>query len=97
MAVKKNKVNYKQENLFKIVFDGQDLTGSVFDRCNLHRCSFKNCKMTNVTFDRCNCIACDFTGVDMNELNLEKTNIITDEAEDILGPGQDTNNHLNQE
>ena len=28
-------VEYHQDNLIKIVFDGQDLTDSVFDRCNL--------------------------------------------------------------
>ena len=77
-------VNYKQQNLNKLVFDGQDLTGSVFDRCNLHHCSFKNCIMTDVTFDRCNCIVCNFDGVNMGEINFDKTNVITQEEEDRI-------------
>lgn len=79
-----NKVNHKQENLFEMVFDGQDLTDSTFDRCNLHHCSFKDCVMTNVTFDRCNCIVCNFEGVNMDEINFEKTNIITAEEEERI-------------
>ena len=79
-----NTVNYKQQNLFEVVFDGQDLTGSVFDRCNLHHCSFKNCTMTNVTFDRCNCIVCDWEGVNMEEINFDKTNVITAEDEERM-------------
>ena len=79
-----NTVNYKPQNLFEVVFDGQDLTNSVFDRCNLHRCSFQGCKMTNVTFDRCNCIVCNFEGVNMDEINFDKTNIITAEDEERM-------------
>ena len=74
-------VEYRQENLNELVFDGQDLTDSVFDRCNVIHCSFKNCVMDNVTFDRCNCIACDFDGVDMSVINFDKSNIITEEED----------------
>ena len=74
-------VEYRQKNLNEVVFDDQDLTGSVFDRCNVDHCSFKNCVMDNVTFDRCNCIVCDFDGVDMSVINFVKTNIITEEDE----------------
>ena len=79
-----NKVNHAQENLFNVVYDGQDLTGSMFDRCNLHHCSFKNCIMTDVTFDRCNCIVCDFDGVDMSQINFEKTNVINEEEREEM-------------
>ena len=75
-------VEYRQDNLIKIVFDGQDLTDSVFDRCNLDHCSFKNCKMDNATFDRCNCIVCDWEGVNMEVIKFDKSNVITEEPEE---------------
>ena len=72
-------VEYRQDNVIEVVFDGQDLTGSIFDRCNVKRCSFKNCTMTDVLFDRCNCIECNWEGVDMESINFVKTNIIEHE------------------
>ena len=80
-------VEYRQENLNDLVFDGQDLTGSKFDRCNVRHCSFKNCVMDNVTFDRCNCIECDWEGVDMNAINFDKSNVI--EHEHKHEPGEE--------
>jgi uncharacterized protein YjbI with pentapeptide repeats len=77
-------VEYRQKNLNEIVFDGQDLTGSIFDRCNLNNCSFKNCVMDNVLFDRCNCIVCDWGDVDMSVINFINTNIIDEEDEMML-------------
>ena len=71
-------VEYRQKNLNDLVFDGQDLTGSIFDRCNVNHCSFKDCIMTDVTFDRCNCIICDFDGVDIDRINFINSNIITE-------------------
>lgn len=78
-------VEYRQKNLNEFVFDGQDLTGSIFDRCNLNHCSFKNCVMDNVLFDRCNCIVCDWGDVDMSAINFINTNIIDEEDEMMLG------------
>lgn len=72
-------VEYRQKNVNDLVFDGQDLTGSIFDRCNIRHCSFKNCIMEGVTIDRCNCIECDWTGVDMESINFINTNIIEHE------------------
>lgn len=77
-------VEYRQQNLHKVVFDGQDLTDSIFDRCNLHHCSFKNCVMNNVTFDRCNCIVCNWDGVDKSVINFDKTNVIEEEPESLF-------------
>lgn len=74
--------NYIQTNLFNEVFDGEDLTNLLFDRCNVHYCSFKNCIMNNVTFDRCNCICCDFEGVDKSKINFVKTNVIDEDIEE---------------
>ena len=76
-------VSYSQENLSEIIFDGQDLTGSIFDRCNLLHCSFKDCIMDNVKFDRCNCIVCNWEGVDMSVIDFDKTNIIDEEEESM--------------
>ena len=75
-------VEYRQENLNEIAFDGQDLTNSIFEKCNLKHCSFKNCIMNNVTFDRCNCIVGNFDGVDMSVINFVKSNIISEEEYD---------------
>ena len=82
-------VEYRQKNIDQLVFDGQDLTDSVFDRCNLHHCSFKNCTMNNVTFDRCNCIVCNFENVDTSVINFVKTNIITEEDEQRMRQHED--------
>lgn len=72
---------YRQKNVNDVVFDGQDLTGSIFDRCNVRHCSFKNCIMDDVTFDRCNCIECDWEGVDLSKINFDKSNVIEHEEE----------------
>ena len=74
-------VEYRQQNLNEISFEGQDLTGSIFDRCNLNHCSFKDCIMDNVTIDRCNCIVCDWSGVDKSTINFINSNIIDEEPE----------------
>lgn len=75
-------VEYRQKNLDELVFDGQDLTGSIFDRCNLFHCSFKNCIMNNVTIDRCNCIECNWEGVNKDVINFICSNIIDKEPEE---------------
>lgn len=79
-------IEYRQKNLNDLVFDGQDLTGSIFDRCNIRHCSFKNCTMEGVTIDRCNCIECDWTGVDMESINFINSNIIEHEDRDDMFP-----------
>lgn len=76
-------VEHIQENLFEIIFDGQDLTNSIFDRCNIKKCSFKNCIMDNVTFTKCNCIGCNFDDVNMETIIFDKTNILDDDKMNI--------------
>ena len=89
-------VEYRQKNLNELIFDGQDLTDSIFDRCNVNHCSFKGCNMSNVTFDRCNCIVCDFEDVNMSAINFVKSNIITEEEDNRLNEIQRHSGHTKE-
>lgn len=76
-------MEYKQENIEKVSFEGQDLRNYKFDRCNVIECSFKNANIEGMIGDRSNFIDCDWDGAIGNMIN-EKSNIIDSKEEELF-------------